>query len=311
VLCHIRELSAQIAEVYSKICKFSDITVVDHTATGKCGNAHIVVMTLGGLKNALASRSKAIDLSALRCLVIDEVDFFMTSQDSQKQLFDINNKYLKKLPKFQWLLFSATYPEEVHAPIKELCQEAFSIEVKKEKLQLDHIDQYEFRCAPKKKVDFLMDVFNTCSLTQAIIFVNTKKFCETVKNILSKNNYKAAIMFGDMSPEERDETMVKFRNCEVNVIITTNMLARGVDVPEIEIVINFDVPTLMPINGNQNRQENPIRRGDPEIYLHRIGRTGRFGTKGIAVTIYDRDEDKKYLDEIYEHYNMKDKLKQL
>lgn len=148
-----------------------------------------------------------------------------------------------------------------------------------------------------------MDVFNTCSLTQAIIFVNTKKFCETVKNILRKNNYKAAIMFGDMSPEERDETMLKFRNCEVNVIITTNMLARGVDVPEIEIVINFDVPTLIPVKGD--------RRGDPEIYIHRIGRTGRFGTKGIAVTIYDRDEDKKYLDEIYEHYNMKDKLKQL
>lgn len=94
-------------------------------------------------------------------------------------------------------------------------------------------------------------------------------------------------MFGDMSNEERDEMMAKFRHGEVNVIVTTNMLARGIDVPEIEIVINFDVPTLTP-------QGKP-RQGDAESYLHRIGRTGRFGTKGIAVTIYDRDEDKNYL----------------
>lgn len=148
-----------------------------------------------------------------------------------------------------------------------------------------------------------MDVFNICSMTQAIIFVNTKKFCETVQHILRKNNYKSTIMFGDMSNEERDEMMSKFRKCEVNVIITTNMLARGIDVPEIEIVINFDVPTLQPVNG--------IRKGDAESYLHRIGRTGRFGSKGLAVTIYDRDEDKKYLDEIMQHYSMESKLKKL
>ena len=105
-----------------------------------------------------------------------------------------------------------------------------------------------------------------------------------------------------MSYEERDEMMQKFRNCEVNVIITTNMLARGIDVPEVEIVINFDVPTLS-VKGN--------KMGDPESYLHRIGRTGRFGSKGIAITVYDRDEDKKYLDEIMEHYAMQSKLKVL
>jgi ATP-dependent RNA helicase DDX19/DBP5 len=107
-------------------------------------------------------------------------------------------------------------------------------------------------------------------------------------------------MFGDMSNEEREIVMAKFRKCEVNVIITTNMLARGIDVPEIEIVINFDVPVLHLPGG--------VRKGDPESYIHRIGRTGRFGSKGIAVTIYDRDEDKKYLDQIMEHYAMESKL---
>ena len=94
-----------------------------------------------------------------------------------------------------------------------------------------------------------MDVFNTCSLTQAIIFVNTKSFCEFVQNTLRKNNYKSTIMFGEMSKEERDLVMEMYRRLEVNVIITTNMLARGIDVPEIEIVINFDVPILHLPNG--------------------------------------------------------------
>lgn len=85
----------------------------DYTATGKAGNAHIVVTTLGGLKNALGNRKQVIDLSALRVLVIDEVDVFFKAPEFRQQLFDINNKYLAKLPKFQWVLFSATYPEDI------------------------------------------------------------------------------------------------------------------------------------------------------------------------------------------------------
>ncbi len=97
-----------------------------------------------------------------------------------------------------------------------------------------------------------MDVFNTCALTQAIIFVNTKEDCEFVQKTLRKTNYKSTIMFGEMSKEERDEAMRKFRKCEVNAIITTNMLtdfARYINVPEIEIMINFDVPTVELANG--------------------------------------------------------------
>ncbi len=97
-----------------------------------------------------------------------------------------------------------------------------------------------------------MDVFNTCFLTQAIIFVNTKGDCEFVQNTLRKNNYKSSIMHSFMSKEERDLVMDKLRKLEVNVIIATNMLtdfARYINVPEIEIMINFDVPTVELSNG--------------------------------------------------------------
>jgi len=124
-------------------------------------------------------------------------------------------------------------------------------------------------------------------MTQTVIFVNTRNYANALYQMMRKENYKATIIFGDMSVEERDEMIQKFRTGEVSVIITTNMLARGIDVPEVQIVINFDVPTVT---------EKEVRRGDSDNYMHRIGRTGRFGTKGIAITIYDRDEDKVYLD---------------
>ena len=97
-------------------------------------------------------------------------------------------------------------------------------------------------------------------------------------------------MFGEMSAEERDEMMGKFRRGEVNVFITTNLLARGIDVPEVEIVINYDVPVEHGFKG--------ARKGDPETYLHRIGRAGRFGAKGIAITLLEREEDQTYFDQI-------------
>ena len=140
-------------------------------------------------------------------------------------------------------------------------------------------------------------------MTQTVIFINTKAFAESVHQMMRKNGYKSMLIFGDMSAEERDETIRKFKNCEISVIITTNMLARGIDVPEIEIVINFDVPQTRDSAGN--------KVGDPETYLHRIGRTGRFGSKGIAITLYDRPEDQKYLDEITNHFAMVNVIKPL
>lgn len=137
-------------------------------------------------------------------------------------------------------------------------------------------------------------------MTQTIIFINTLNFAETVHRVLRQNGYKAAIIFSRMEREERDEMMEKFRNREINVVLTTNLLARGIDIPEIELVINFDVPKVS-IKG----QFKP----DHENYLHRIGRAGRFGGKGIAVTIFDNDEDEQVFRKIIEHYHMQDKVR--
>ena len=106
-----------------------------------------------------------------------------------------------------------------------------------------------------------------------------------------------------MTSEERDEYIEKFRRQEINTIITTNLLARGIDVPEITLVVNFDVPTLRMPDGSSGP--------DAPNYMHRIGRAGRFGVKGVALTLYDRDEDEENLQKIMETYGMQDKLKKL
>jgi ATP-dependent RNA helicase DDX19/DBP5 len=142
------------------------------------------------------------------------------------------------------------------------------------------------------------------ALTQCIIFVNTRDFAEKLLRLLNKENFSAVLMFGKMDPDERDEIMNRFRKGEAKTIITTNMLARGIDVPEVELVINFDVPILI----GSNRS---VLGGDPESYLHRIGRAGRFGTPGIALTLLDREQDKIYFEEIIEHFDMTKKVTEL
>ena len=159
--------------------------------------------------------------------------------------------------------------------------------MKKEMLHLDHIQQYMYKCAKGKKPDFIKSVFDTCSLTQTVIFVNSKDFAERLHEMMRKADYKSVIIFGRMSIEERDEMISQFRVGVIKVIITTNMLARGIDVPDVQIVINYDVPLMKGSDGEIC--------GDAENYLHRIGRTGRFGVKGIAITIFDREVDQGYL----------------
>lgn len=109
-----------------------------------------------------------------------------------------------------------------------------------------------------------------------------------------KDGLKAFILFGNQDNEERDLTMQKFRNQEINVLISTDIISRGIDVDLAQLVINYDVPSR-----------------NKETYLHRIGRCGRFGKPGIAVTIYDRDVDKESLDEIIKYYNMESKVNEL
>ena len=148
----------------------------------------------------------------------------------------------------------------------------------------------------------MKEAFELCEQTQTYIFINSKAFAEKVHNWLRKENYSSYIMFSKMDKQERDKVMEKFRNLEISVLITTNMIARGIDVPEAQLVINYDVPVDF---------NNKPPKGDAETYMHRIGRGGRFGRPAIALTLHNREQDKEMLYQILDRYKMKEKMQVL
>lgn len=143
------------------------------------------------------------------------------------------------------------------------------------------------------KIEFLSDIYSLLTIGQSIVFVATKREADTVYRTLTDGGYTCSVLHSNVEPAMRDATMLAFRNGESNVLITTNVLARGVDVDNVCLVINYDVP----VDG----------KGDPdfETYLHRIGRTGRFGKKGTAINMISDARSIEVLAAIESHFAKK------
>lgn len=134
------------------------------------------------------------------------------------------------------------------------------------------------------KFDTLCDLYDTLTITQAVIFCNTKKKVDWLTEKLRMHNFMVSSMHGDMPQRERDSIMKEFRNTETRVLITTDVWARGLDVSQVSLVINYDLPHSR------------------ELYIHRIGRSGRFGRKGVAIN-FVKEDDIKILRDIEQYYS--------
>ena len=137
----------------------------------------------------------------------------------------------------------------------------------------------------------MADIYSLLTIGQSIVFVETKRDADMVHNTLSEAGYTCSVLHGDIEPEMRDRTMQAFRDGESTVLITTNVLARGVDVDNVCLVVNYDMPV-------EGRNKKP----DFETYLHRIGRTGRFGRKGTAINLVNDEESLQVLAAIEAHF---------
>lgn len=172
--------------------------------------------------------------------------------------------------------------------------------MKVELIKLDNVQQFYHKCKKGTKVDYIVEIFDTFEkATKTIIFVNTKKYADIVYDKLNNANCRCFIMFSDLTFEERDKCIKDFRDGRINVLIATNIISRGFDMRAIKLVINYDVPT--------QQQGKP----DYENYLHRIGRSGRFGNTGVALTLFDREQDESAFFNIISHYKMDDKVRPL
>jgi len=224
---------------------------------------------------------KVIDPRDIKIFVLDEADE-MLSRGFKDQIYDI----FRTLPgNIQVVLLSATMPNEILEVTKRFMREPIRILVKKEELTLEGIKQFYVNVEKEDwKLETLCDLYETVTITQCVIFLNTRKKVEWLTQQLNKRDFTVSCMHGDMDQKNRESVMREFRTGSSRVLITTDLLARGIDVQQVSLVINYDLPT--------NR----------ENYIHRIGRGGRFGRKGAAIN-FVTEEDKRTLQDIEQFYN--------
>jgi len=286
ILAPTRELAQQIQKVVIALGDYMDLQV--HACVGGTavrddirtlqGGVHVVVGTPGRVYDMINRR--ALRLDSIRQFFLDEADE-MLSRGFKDQIYDI----FKFLPEtVQVCLFSATMPLDVLEVTQRFMREPVRILVKKDELTLEGIKQFYIAVEKEEwKLDTLCDLYETLTITQAIIYCNTRRKVDWLQEQMQERDFTVSCMHGDMDQRERDIIMREFRSGSSRVLITTDLLARGIDVQQVSLVINFDLPT--------NR----------ENYIHRIGRSGRFGRKGVAINFLT-EGDVRYLRDIEQFY---------
>jgi translation initiation factor 4A len=240
---------------------------------------HVVVGTPGRVFDMIQRR--ALNLDHVQLFVLDEADE-MLSRGFKEQIYDI----FKYMPEsVQCAIFSATMPLEVLTVTNKFMRDPIRILVKRDELTLEGIKQFYIPVEKEEwKLDTLCDLYSTLTITQAIIYCNLRRKVDWLTDQMQKKDFTVSSMHADMDQRERDTIMREFRSGSSRVLITTDLLARGIDVQQVSLVINFDLPT--------NR----------ENYIHRIGRSGRFGRKGVSIN-FVTEADLKYLKDIEQFYN--------
>jgi len=282
VIAPTRELAQQIQKVVMALGDFLHVNC--HACIGgtsvkndihvlESSPPHVIVGTPGRVFDMI--NRKFLDTSALRMFVLDEADE-MLSRGFKDQIYDI----FRKMPSnIQVILLSATMPEDVLEVTTRFMPEPVIILVKKEELTLEGIQQFYILVEKEEwKLDTLCDLYETLTITQAVIFLNTRRKVEWLTNKLHEKDFTVSALHGDMEQTDRDVIMREFRSGSSRVLITTDLLARGIDVQQVSLVINYDLPS--------NR----------ENYIHRIGRGGRFGRKGVAINFVTHDDNRTLRD---------------
>ena len=278
VLCPTRELCMQVASEIeragSKIKKLKVLAVYGGQPIGKQTRVlkkgvHVVVGTPGRVIDHIERQN--LDLIGIESVVLDEADEMLEMGFRE----DIETILANTPRQRQTLLFSATIPQEIRQIARRYQKNPKFIRISDKRRNIPKITQYAFRCDIKDKFNGLTGLLEAYDVKLALIFCNTKKSVNFVRKHL-KDDFKADSIHGDMTQQMRDKVMNKFRNGNINILVATDVAARGLDIDNIDFIINYDVP--------QNIDD----------YIHRIGRTARAGKKGFAFTFVSKDEQKRF-----------------
>uniref|UniRef100_M1ACK7 RNA helicase n=1 Tax=Solanum tuberosum TaxID=4113 RepID=M1ACK7_SOLTU len=279
ILSPTRELAAQTEKVILAIGDY--INIQAHACIGGKSVGEDIRKLEHGVQVVSGTPGRVCDMikrrtlrtRAIKLLVLDESDE-MLSRGFKDQIYDVY-RYLP--PELQVVLISATLPNEILEITSKFMTDPVRILVKRDELTLEASGIKQFFVAVEReewKFDTLCDLYDTLTITQAVIFCNTKRKVDWLTNKMRENNFTVSSMHGDMPQKERDAIMAEFRGGTTRVLITT----------DVSLVINYDLPN--------NR----------ELYIHRIGRSGRFGRKGVAINFVKTD-DIKILRDIEQYYS--------
>lgn len=299
IISHTRELALQIYNVITSISKYMKLSIclltggtsINENIEELKREPHIIIATPGRLLDMFNKRK--IYSRDIKHLIIDEADELL-STGFVKQIYDIFR--CLKNNSLQVALFSATMPREFFSVTERMMSNPKMILVKTEELTLEGIKQFYVNVERNEfKFDVLCDLYNLISVSQSIIYCNSKKIVDEIHHKLTSKNFTVTSIHSDMPQAERTRIVNEFRNGESRILLSTDLLSRGIDVQQVSVVINYDIPSNV------------------DNYIHRIGRSGRFGRKGVAinfVTVTDvsrlRDIEKYYstcIEELPENFN--------
>ncbi|QJD78827.1 DEAD/DEAH box helicase [Spirosoma rhododendri] len=279
ILCPTRELALQVAEEIKKLSKHKRGVRVEAIYGGDSierqirslkSGVHIVIGTPGRVMDHMERNTLKLD--QVRMMVLDEADEMLDMGFRE----DIEN-ILEEMPEErQTILFSATMSKPIMQITQKFQNDPVLVKVVKKELTNTNIEQVYFEVKPKAKVEVMCRLIDMYDLKLMLVFCNTKRKVDEIVEDLQIRGYQAEGLHGDLRQAQRNNVMSKFRAGTTSVLVATDVAARGIDVDDVDAVINFDIPL------------------DEEYYVHRIGRTGRAGKSGRAFSLVGRDEKYRF-----------------
>ncbi|CAB3404305.1 unnamed protein product [Caenorhabditis bovis] len=303
------ELAKQIGEVVEKMGKFMNGLRIHYALRGSATRGaklteQIVIGTPRMIQDYII-KYQSIDPSKIRCLVLDEADVMIYQQGFTDISTSIYNTIEEASDCVQSMLFSATYDAPVIEFATKLVKNAIVVMLKREEQALPNIKQFYVSCSCRNtKFAAIVDLYSGLAVASSVIFCHTKSSADWIAQQLRLRGNVVGVLHGGMNVEERAKSIIDFKRGEFNVLITTNVLARGIDVPQVSVVINYDLPIKHDAN-DKPVVVNGVIQPDCETYLHRIGRTGRFGKSGIAINLISGENDIKMIKILESHFEMK------
>ncbi|CAN3376575.1 hypothetical protein DIURU_002675 [Diutina rugosa] len=295
IICHTRELAYQIKNEYARFAKYmpSVKTEVFYGGTSEKKDIallkdketcpHIVVGTPGRLLSLV--KEKALRLNNVKSFVIDECDKVLESLDMRR---DVQEIFRATPHQKQVMMFSATLSQDIRPVCKKFMQNPLEIYVDDEaKLTLHGLQQYYIELEEQDKNRKLSDLLDSLEFNQVIIFVKSTRRAESLNTLLCQCNFPSIAVHGGLPQKERIERYRSFKEFNKRICVATDVFGRGIDIERINLAINYDMPP------------------EADQYLHRVGRAGRFGTKGLAISFVSSDEDKEVLKKIQERFDVK------